>query len=169
MERFAKEGLIDGVIQSNMTLWEETDDVLDEDGLINLEKYTKKAETQYIIRRSHGNELDRTLAGLCEYRRIADTYGIKLYSEIQWENSEEPESFLKSAKEIYKNGGQHIALWDCYPARVSRPAEWNCVSQLGDGEQTRVKTDEPTAYRTLHKILSYGKHDMSLYQANWRG
>ena len=81
----------------------------------------------------------------------------------------EPESFLKSAKEIYKNGGQHIALWDCYPARVSRPAEWNCVSQLGDGEQTLVKTDEPTAYRTLHKILSYGKHDMSLYQANWRG
>lgn len=169
VERFAKEDLIDGVIQSNMTVWEETEDVRDEDGLINLKKYTAKAEKEYVVLRSHGNELDRILTGLDSYNRIANETGIRLYSEIQWENTVEPEDFVSYAKSIYEKTVGRIALWDCYPARVCCLPEWYCTSRLGSVEHIRELESRRGAYRKVCKVLSYNGLDISLYHPSWRG
>ena len=169
VETLAREGLIDGVIQSNMTVWEETDDVLGEDGRIDLEKYRKKAESRFIVKRAHANEIERILRGLPTYRRIAGTYGIRLWSEIQWENSAEPEDYAADAKRIYENGGTGIALWDAYPKRVTRLSEWYVTSRLGSPEHIGELNRGNTPYRRLIKILSWNGEDMSLYNPSWRG
>ncbi len=169
MERLAEARLIDGVVQSNMTVWEETDDVLSQDGLIDLEKYEKKAETEFIIRRAHGNELPRILKGLETYRRIAAKTGVRLYSEIQWENTVQPEAYAQAARQIYENGGEAIALWDAYPMRVTRLPEWYCTARLGSMAHIRKLEEDPDHYRKIYKVLSYDGEDMRLYNPNWRG
>lgn len=170
VERFAKEGLIDGVIQSNMTVYEETEDVLDTDGLIDLEKYTKKAETEYVVKRFFGNSKERTIQGLEAYSQIAEKYGIKQYSEIQWECTEiDPENYAEMAKSIYEKSRGGIALWDCYPARVQHLSEWYCASRLGSMEHIEKLAEDPDNYRRVHKVLSYNGSDISLYSPNWYG
>lgn len=169
IERWAREGLIDGIVQSKMTLWEDIEDVLGEDGLVDIERYSQKSATQYVVRRSHGNEINRIVEGLKEYRRIADEYNLKLYSEIQWEGTVSPVEFVKATKEIYKNGGQHIALWDCYPHRVMNAAEWQCTSNFGGAEKVQKLSEEIYEYHKVHKILSYNGKDMRYYHPGWKG
>lgn len=169
VERFAKEGLIDGVIQSKMKVWEEVDDLLAEDGLIDLKKYEEKANSKFIYRRFYLNEPNMIAEGIPAYRAIADKYNIDFYSEIQWENSVGAEDFVKAEKKIYESGGKGISLWDCYPLRTIRPAEWNAVSHLGDHEVVAAMSEDETAYHTIHKVLSFGGRDMRYMHPCWRG
>lgn len=170
VERFAQEGLIDGFIQSNMTVYEEAEDVLDADGLIDLEKYTKKAENEYVVKRFFLNSKERTIQGLETYSRIAEKYGIKQYSEIQWEHTEiEPENYAEMAKSIYEKSKGGIALWDCYPGRVLHLSEWYCASRLGSMEHIEKVEKNIDNYRRIHKILSWNGSDISLYSPNWYG
>ena len=169
VEGLAAEGLIDGVIQSNMTVWEETDDVLAEDGLIDLEKYEKKAETSFVIRRSHYNETERIVKGLATFRRIASDYGIRVYSELQWENTVEPEAFAEAARLFYENGADRLALWDAYPMRVARLPEWYVTSRLGSREHAASLAEDRDRYRRIHKILSYNGEDFRYCNPSWRG
>jgi hypothetical protein len=169
VEALAKAGLIDGVVQSNMSMWEMTDDVLDADGLVDIEAYCRKAETEYVIKRQFGSDMPRLLAGLAEYRRIADESGIRLFTELQWENSRPAEQFVKAAKSVYEAGGQSIALWDCYPSRVQVKSEWSAVSRLGDREYVRQMSEEGSAYHTVYKVLSFDGRDMRFYHPSWRG
>ena len=165
----SKDKLIDGFIQSNMTVWEEAEDVLDENGLIDLDKYTKKAETQFIIKRAHYNELNRILQSMDEYDRIAKEYGVDYFSEIQWENSVQPEEFMKCAEKLLTSGGCNIALWDSYPHRVSRLCEWYITSKLGSLEHIKELKENKENYRRIHKVLKYSGEDMSLHNPNWYG
>ena len=169
IERWAREGLIDGVVQSKMTLWEYVDDVLVEDGLINVERYAQKVTAQYVVRRSHGNEINRIVEGLKDYRRIADEYDLKLYSEIQWEGTVSPVDFVEATKKIYQNGGQYIALWDCYPHRVMNAAEWQCTSNFGSMKKVQMLSEDIDDYHKVHKILSYNGKDMRYYHPGWKG
>ena len=169
VKTLAERGLIDGVIQSNMSLWEEADDVLAEDGLIDLEKYAAKAEGDYVVRRKFGSDMDYMISGIPAYRRIADETGITLYTELQWENSRPPESFVKAARDVFAAGSDAIALWDCYPARVQNIGEWSAASQFGDRESVKDLPENPEAYRRLYRILSYDGQDMRLYHPSWRG
>ena len=169
MERFASEGLIDGIIQAKMRVFEDLDGVMTEDGLIDLAKYSKKAETDYVICRDHSSNMERTLEGLPAYRTLADRYGIALYSENQWENAQPAEAYVKVAKQIYKAGGMNLALWDCYPVRVQNLGEWSATYRLGNAEDVFTMSEEVDMYHRLIKILSYGGRDMRYYNPSWRG
>ena len=168
-ERLAAEGLIDGIIQSKMKVWEETADVLADDGLIDLSKYTEKAKTKYVYNRIFGNRIDLIVSGIPAYRAIADQYGIDFYSEVQWEGQAPPEGFVNAAKQIYAAGGKGIALWDCAPCRMVPLAEWNATSHLGDPQTVMEMSDQTEAYHTIHKVLSYGGRDMRYIHPGWRG
>lgn len=169
IERLAKAKLIDGVIQSNMNHVELVDDVLAEDGLIDLEKYCEKAEREYVISRCIGNQMPKILEGIGEYRRIADTYDIRFYSEIQWENSVRPQEFVKGAKSVYAAGGQRIALWDCYPIRAYNLPEWTCTSRFGNKDVVANMPEDDAAYRNVYKVLSMDGLNMRFYHPSWRG
>lgn len=169
LERLAKEDCIDGFIQTKMRIWEETDDVLSEDGLIDLENYTKKAETQVLYRRNHSSDMARILSGIPKMRDVADRFGIDFYSEIQWENSRPAEEFAHAAKKIYESGGTNLALWDCYPARTFCLSEWACTATLGDKEAVLNQKIDPQNFHKIIKILSYGGKDVRYCNPSWRG
>ena len=169
MERFAAAGLIDGIIQAKMRVFENLEGVMAEDGLIDLAKYAKKAETEYVICRDHSSNMARTLEGLPAYRALADRYGIALYSENQWENAQPAEAYVKMAKQFYAAGGMNLALWDCYPIRVQNLGEWSATARLGKAEDVAVMPEEADAYHKIIKILSYGGRNMCYYNPSWRG
>ena len=169
MERFAREGLIDGFIQAKMCQWEETDDVMAEDGLIDLQKYMKKAETELMVRRDHSSNMERLVNGLAKYREIADRYGVAFHSENQWEGAQPAEAYVKSAKRIFSEGGSRLALWDCYPVRVQNLGEWAATSRLGKPEDVLSMPDHADAYHKIIKILAFGGKDVRYYNPSWRG
>ena len=169
MERFAKAGVIDGIVQAKMRVMENVDDILAEDGLIDLEKYTEKAKTEYVISRDHSSNMASIIDGLPRYREISDRYGIALFSENQWEGAQPAEAYVKSAKAIYGAGGVALALWDCYPIRVQNLGEWSATSRLGRAESVYDMSDEAEAYHKIIKILSYNGKDMCYYNPSWRG
>lgn len=169
VERWAAEGLIDGIVQCKMNVWEEADDVLGEDGLIDLAKYEEKAKSKFLYKRIHGNDIARIAAGIPAYRAIADKHGIDFHSEVQWESNAPVEDYVRAAKQIYAAGGKGIALWDTYPSRVVHLAEWEASGYLGDPESTAEMPENTAAYHTIHKILSFGGQDMRYVHPCWRG
>ncbi len=169
IERFAAAGVIDGIVQAKMRVWEDTEGVLAEDGLIDLEKYTEKAKTEYVICRDHSSNMTNIIEGLPKYRALADRFGFALFSENQWENAQPAEAYVKSAKAIYAAGGKGIALWDCYPCRVHNLGEWAATARLGDKQSVFAMSEEAEAYHKIIKILSYNGKDMRYYNPSWRG
>ncbi|MBQ4607210.1 MAG: hypothetical protein IJB15_10915, partial [Clostridia bacterium] len=169
VERWAAEGLIDGIVQCKAAVWEETDDVLAEDGMIDLAGYEEKANTRFLYKRHFGNDIARIAAGVPAYRAIADRYGIDFHSEIQWESSVPAEEYVKAAKQIYSAGGKGIALWDTYPSRPVHLAEWAASCCLGEAEAVLAMPDTTGAYHTIHKVLSFGGQDMRYVHPCWRG
>ena len=168
-ERLASEGLIDGIVQSNMTVYETADDTIGPDGLIDIGRYAEKAEGGFVIRRDYGNDPDRTAKEAGRYREIADRYGLRLYSELQWESTVPPEEYVKAARKIYAAGGMNIALWDAVPSRVQCLSEWNAVSRLGCRESAESAPDAASAYQKPVKLLSVGGQDIRYVSPNWRG
>jgi hypothetical protein len=169
IERFAAAGLIDGIVQAKMCVMENTEGTIAEDGLIDLEKYTEKANTEYVISRDHSSNMEKMIEGLPKYRALADKYGLALFSENQWECAQPAEAYVKSAKAMYQAGAKGIALWDCYPCRVNNLGEWSATARLGKSEDVFEMSDEAEAYHKLIKILSYNGKDMRYYNPSWRG
>lgn len=169
MEYFAKNGLIDGFVQTKMRVWEEYEDVLADDGLIDLEKYVAKANTEYVIKREHSSNMERMVSGVARYREISDRFGVDFYTEIQWENATTPEAYVKVTKAIYEQGGKAIALWDCYPVRVCNLAEWSATAYLGDSAEAINAPTDSESYHKIIKILSYNGKDVRYYSPSWRG
>jgi len=169
VERLASQGLIDGIVQCKMSVWEETDDVRGEDGLIDVEKYAKKAESRFIYNRRFGNDMDIICQGIPAYRAVADRYGVDFYTEVQWESSCPVQEFVKAAKQIYAAGGSRIALWDTQPSRTVHLAEWDATSRLGNPDAVCRMSKEDTAYHTVYKVLSWGGRDMRYINPSWRG
>ena len=169
VERWAKEGLIDGIVQCKICVCEETDDVLAEDGLIDLKKYEEKANSKFIYVRPRSNDMDRIAGAIPAYRAITDKYGLDFYSDIQCEGDTPVEMYVGAAKQIYAAGGKGIALWDAYPMRAYVLAEWNAVSRLGNPEAVAKMSDSTEAYHTIHKSLAFGGRDMRYVHPCWRG
>ena len=169
IERLAREGLIDGVIQTKMKMCELTDGVTDESGAVNVEKYAEKALKERMYERISGSRMDLIVEGVGEYARIAKKYGIAFYSENQWETYKKPEEYVESAKEIYSAGGTGISLWDCYPHRVNILSEWAAESHFGDGEYVAEMSGDPNDYHRIIKVLSYNGRDVRFINPSWRG
>lgn len=169
IEYFSKNGLIDGFVQTKMRVWEEYEDVLADDGLIDVEQYAQKAENDYIIRREHDSNMTPILSGIPCYREISDRYGVAFYSEIQWENALPPEEYVKAAKAVYAAGAKAVALWDCYPARVCNLAEWHATARLGRPEEVADLSESAHAYHKIVKVLAYNGKDIRYYNPSWRG
>lgn len=169
VKALAANGLIDGVVQTKMSIWEDVSDVLADDGLINLEKYIKKARTEYVVLRKFGDDMELMASAIPQYREILKSTNVLLYSELQWENGKRPEVYAETAQKLYEAGTDSIALWDCYPSRVQNRGEWNAVKHLGVKDETLSLTPKPSNYYTVHKVLSYNGLDMRYYLASWRG
>ena len=165
----AENGLIDGFIQTKQSVIEETDDVLAEDGLIDLEKYTQKAQTEYIYKRYTGSDIAKLAGDASKFREIADRHGIAFHTEIQWEGFQAPEAYVKGANAVYNAGASRIALWDCYPIRVQGLAEWYGTAQIGTPEHVAQMSKDGDAYHRVIKVFSYNRINVQYINPSWRG
>ena len=169
LDRLAENGLIDGFIQTKQSVIEETDDVLAEDGLIDLEKYFKKAQTEYIYKRYTSSDIAKLADNASKFRKIADRYDVAFHTEIQWEGFQAPEAYVKGANAVYNAGASRIALWDCYPIRVQGLAEWAGTSQMGTPEHVAKMSKDGDAYHRVIKVYSYNNVNIQYINPSWRG
>ena len=173
VETWAREGLIDSAVAANMRMFEDLDGVMDDadPSRIDLQKYTYKRlhAPDNLLRRRHGNDLDRMLAGCPDYMRIAREYGIKVYFEAPWENSAPPEGLVRYAEALYEKGAENISLWDSATGRVMRRADWQAARLLGHKEELRSLPHDNSGYRSIYRILRIDGRSMSTYNPSWRG
>ncbi|HOP11498.1 MAG TPA: hypothetical protein PK629_08400 [Oscillospiraceae bacterium] len=169
VETWAREGLIDSVIQSNMTHFEDLGGCMktDQPSVIDLEKLSEKLKTQVVLRRRHFNEVENICKDIPKFKEIADRYHIRVYSELPWER-ERPSIYLDAAKRMYAAGADGIAAWDSN-FRIPVLPVWNITKKLGHKEEIDRMLAENDDYGNLYRVLSIDGHDISEYHQNWRG
>lgn len=169
IETWAREKLIDSVIQANMTHFEDLDGCMkdDDSSQIDLKKYTEKLKTSVIVRRRHGNEVEGICANIPRYRAITDRYNIRLFSDLPWEGGR-PSLYLEAAQKMYEAGADRIAAWDSN-ARIPVLPVWNITAKIGHQAQIEEMLAQNNDYGNLFRVLSIDGHDISEYQQNWRG
>lgn len=169
IERLAKNKLIDGVIQTKFKQIELVQDVLDENGYIDIDKYKEKAKHEKIFDRISGSRIDLLVDGTLEYRKIADKYALDYHTEIQWEGLKKAEEYVNGAKQILSSNGKGISLWDCYPTITSILSEWHAVSSMGVKDKVMSMSEDPNMYHKIIKVLSYNNTDIKYIDPSWRG
>jgi hypothetical protein len=169
IERLAKDKLIDGVIQTKYKQIEDTSDVLDKNGNIDINDYSKKALNTRIFDRITGSRIDLLVEGTKEYRRIADEYNLDYNTEIQWEGLKKPEEYINGAKQILSSYGKGISLWDCCPTITGNLSEWSAVSHMGNKENVLKMSENPDDYHRLCRVLSYDDINIRYIDPSWRG
>jgi hypothetical protein len=173
VEAWAREGLIDSAVASNMRMYEDLDGVMDDcdPAKIDLQKYTHKKlhAPDNLLRRRHGNDLERLLAGCSDYMRIAHEYNVKIYFETPWERSAPPEEMVRYALALYEKGAENFSLWDCALNRVPCRSDWNVASRLGHKDELKDMPLENSGYRHISRILSIDGCSMATYNPSWRG
>lgn len=173
VEAWAREGLIDCVVPSNMMTFEVLDGFWDEGNpaLIDLSKYARgKRENPYSpIQRIHENRLDKLVENCSEWMQVSDHYNIKVYFELPWENTTAPEAIRDYAEKLYERGAENLSLWDCYIGRVQYRPEWQITSKLGHKDELKLMPRENSGYRGLHRILSLNGCSLAAYNPEWCG
>lgn len=173
VETWAREGLIDCVVVSNMMTFEVLDGMWNDKApsLIDIEKYKRgKYENLYSpIQRIAGNRLDKMFENCPEWMRIAKSYDIKVYFELPWENTTAPEALRDYAETLYNRGAENLSLWDCYINRVQYRPEWQITSKLGHKDELKLMSRKNSGYRSLHRILSLNNRSLASYNPEWYG
>ena len=164
VERWAKEHLIDQVLQTIMETFEDLDGCLNPDGTIDMVRYNEKLKKDYIIKRSCPlADTQRIIKGFREYQAICEPYGIELYGAFPWEYAVGAEYYPKIIDEMHKAGIRKFFNWDINHAMIDLP-EYHARSMAGHREI------DPDTYRlNRYRILSLDGSDMSAFNPNWRG
>ncbi len=169
IETWAKEGLIDSVIASNMTHYEDLDNCMkaDNPSEIDLEKLSEKLNDVPILRRRHGNEVENICGNIAKYREVTDRYNVRLFCDLPWEGGR-PSLYLNAAKRMYEAGADGISAWDSN-FRIPVLPVWNSTKKIGHKEQIEQMLAENDDYGKLYRMISLDGHDISEFQQNWRG
>ncbi|MBP5639277.1 MAG: hypothetical protein J6X55_07355 [Victivallales bacterium] len=173
VETWAREGLVDSLVVGNMKLWEEDKNFRDDDHpeLISVDKFDayKKHGPMTPIQRIHGSDISPKLPHIHEYMELARETGIKVFFEMPWEGRYEPQELRNYALELYRNGVENIALWDCYTLRVMHRPEWLISSRLGHKDELPSMPAVYDGYRRAVRVTSMGGVSIASYNPSWRG
>ncbi len=168
LETWAKEGLVDCIMQGLMEHYEVLDDCMRDDNpsLIDLDKYKKQLAFRPIIRRYHGQAMEWLTKELDKFFEISENYGIKFYAGMPWEFSP-AETYIDYAQTLYKMGAEKLFLWNAnHDAKDI--AVWNVIKELGDKEKT-LKLDKNMKYRNIYRVFKLKNNDLSHFNINWKG
>lgn len=169
IEAWAREGLIDSVISSNMTHYEDLENCMkaENPSEIDLDKLSEKLNEVSVLRRRHGNEVENICANISKYREVTDRHNVRLFCELPWEGGR-PSLYLNAAKRMYEAGADGISAWDSN-FRIPVLPVWNITKKIGHKEQIDQMLSENDDYGKLYRLLSLDGHDISEYHQNWRG
>lgn len=162
IESWAKEGLIDSVCQDTMEAYEEIEDCLNEDGLINLDKYTQKIKKTETVRRFFGYNIEKIVCGAKKYKNIADRYNIKFYGGIySWPAN--TDMILENHRKLKELGINNFSVYNFVHLSVTQPFYHTLANICHD------KIDERYIRPSNHRVMSLGGLDISTFNPNWRG
>ena len=161
LETWAKEGLLDSISQGDMEVFEELDGCLSDDGLIDLEKYSKALEDRPVVRRSSGH-IEKSCEYIHEFVKLEETYGIKVYNILPWVESLPIDIYKEWVDKMQGLGAKRFLAYNTNHIACVLP-EFHVVSHLGNDFGADVTLQK--YYRTL----SFDNSDISQYNANWRG
>lgn len=161
LETWAREGLVDSISQGDMEVFEELDGCLADDGLIDLEKYSKAIEDRPVVRRSSGH-IEKTCLYIKEFTELEEKYGVKVFNILPWVEMYDIETYKSWVNKMEELGAKRYLAYNTNHILSTLP-EFHVVSHLGNDMVADVTLQK--YYRTL----SFDKSDISQYNPNWRG
>lgn len=164
-ETWAKEGLIDSVCQGLMGYKENLEDILGENGLIDLEKYREAQKTRHVFIRYFDAHKNVVLPALPAWFELSKKYGIDFYATMPWEHPRHDQQ-IDMAKTLYEAGAEKLFVWNANHS-ATKPATIQAIKDCGDKE--KIFGENNTTYRKLVRIYSLGINDISTFCVNWLG
>ncbi len=165
VETWLKEDLIDSVSQGLMKYYEDTDGVLDENGLIDVDKYIEKENEQVVIKRCYDHDKTRIIDGAKGFNELTKKYGKKFYSALAWQHA--PYEYqLDLAKKSYESGMENFICWNANHI-CQKPPVLNAVKEIGNKEN--ILKDSVNVFRKTVRITQIDGNDISEFDLNWKG
>lgn len=162
IETWAREGLVDGVIQGHMEIYEDLEGCLAQDGTIVLEDYVRLNRKKQIIRRIHGNAPDKVIDGVGKYKKICDEYGIDFYGVMSWPRLITYDKYPEYAQKMRSAGAEKFFCWNSNQVVWNLP-ELHTASMLGHDS---LFVEELSRY---YKVISIDNNNIASYNPNWKG
>ena len=162
VETWVNEGLVDSVSQGLMTHYEDLTDCLDEEGLVDLEKYEKELGKRFTITRDYSHNTELIVRGAKDFLRICEGKA-DFYATLAWESAEAWLT-LGLVDELKKLGVQKFISWNTnHKAKYLRRFNAEKFYAAGSKEEYESKS-----FRHLRTLSLDGK-DISQYNPNWKG
>lgn len=162
---WCEKGLIDSVCQGLMGYRENTEDLLVEDGLIDLERYAEAQKTRHVFTRYFDDNRERIVKALPAWLAISEKYGVPFYATMPWEWPAYDEQ-IATAQALYAAGAEKIVCWNANHS-LKRLDTLQAVKACGDKE--KITGNDDTVYRKLIRVYSLCGNDISSFCVNWKG
>jgi hypothetical protein len=161
VEKWAKEGLIDSVLQGIMEMYEDLDGTLDRDGRIIIDKYCEKLKKEPVLRRYHDTDIKKASDGAREYLEISKRYGIEFYATLPWPHKCPPEEYKENRKALSKLGAEKFLSWNTNHLLYDLPEARAALSSATSNDEWYI----PRRIRTT----SLAGSNIAIFNPNWRG
>lgn len=162
VKTWAKEGLVDCILQGHMEIYEDLDGCLKDDGTIDLAAYCKLIRKKQIIRRRHGNSFDMVKEGAKKYLEICQPYGVDFAAVITWPRLIPYDKYSDYANELRQLGVEKFFCWNSNQVVWNLP-ELHTASMLGHDS---LFESELSRY---YKVISLANNNISAFNPNWKG
>ena len=161
LEVWAKEGLVDSISQGDTEMLEELDGCLADDGLIDLEKYSKVIEDRPIVVRNHG-KFEKSCLCTGDFLKLEEQYGVKVFHMLPWVEVHDADTYRALVAKMEALGAKRFLSYNTNHIVCTLP-EFHIVSHIGNDFGVDVTLQK--YYRTL----SLDNSDISQFNPNWRG
>ena len=157
-----KEGIVDSISQGLMTHFEELEGLLDDEGLIDLEKYEKALYEKAIVKRNYAPDLTRVTEGAKAFLEICDGKA-DFYGTLAWEGSEVDDA-IRLTDGLKSLGVKSFISWNTdHKARILPILNAEKFYTAGTSE---IYEKYVTRF---YRVLSLGGADVSHYNPSWKG
>jgi len=162
---WVREGLVDSIAQGLMRTYEDLDGCLDDDGLIDLERYSNKLLREKTVKREFRatpKNVDLIVEGARAFSRICEGR-VDFYATLLWEAQGESET-IALCDRLKEIGITKFISWNAnHKAKILSRINAEKYYVAGSEEEYREKTS-----RYL-RTLSVGGADISQFDPNWKG
>lgn len=160
-EKWARLGLVDGVCQGIMEMYEDLDGVLNDKGRIDLVKYKEKLKREPVLRRYHATDIEKIYEGAKKHLEICDRCGIDFYATLPWPHKVAPEAHAEYIEGLREIGVTKFLSWNTNHLLYDRPEAAAALSHSN-------ATCEMTEVRQ-HRMTSLSGSNIGIFNPNWRG
>lgn len=163
VESWVNEGLVDSICQGLMMHFEDLTDCLDENGLIDMQKYKTELGKRFVVRRKISGDPTLIKDGAKAFLKICEGK-VDFYATLLWENCESEKDICVLADELKALGVKKFLSWNTNH-KAKRPYFMNAEKYYVAGSPTLYEERKTRYLRTL----SLGGKDISHYSPNWKG